>query len=103
MELLRDGIIAFLSAVGLTACVWLTVGAVLGLGKCRRSDVRLVLPARDEAASLEMDLRELIRIRRAIPGASIVVEDCGLSEEGRCLAEYLCRRYDRVELRNRES
>ena len=29
MELLRDGVLAFLSAVGLTTCVWLTAGAFL--------------------------------------------------------------------------
>ena len=98
MELLQDGLIAFLSAVGLTACVWLAAGALLGAGKCRCRGLLLILPVQGEAPALEADLRDLLRVRRSLPGAVIVVEDRGLTEESRCMAEYLCRRYDGVEL-----
>ena len=102
MELLEDGVIAFLSAVGLTACVWLAAGVFLGCGKCRNPELLLVLPVRGDAPAMESDLRELVRLRRSVPRAAIVLEDRGLSAEGRELAEYFCRRFDGVELRGGE-
>lgn len=99
MELLEDGLIAFLSAVGLTACVWLIAGAFLGAGKCRNPEIRLVLPVSGAAPAMENDLRDLLRLRRQLPGALIVLEDRGLTKEARELAEYFCCRHDGVELR----
>ena len=99
MELLQDGLIAFFSAVGVTACVWLTAVSVLGAGKCHNPLVRIVLPVRDDAPAMEADLRELVRLRRQVPRASIVLEDRGLTPESRALAEYFSQRYRRVELR----
>lgn len=96
MELLQDGLIAFLSAVGLTSCVWLLAGAVLGAGKCRNPSVRLVLPVEGDAPAMEQDLRDLLRVRRQLPGAVIVLEDRGLSEEGREMADCFSRRYENV-------
>jgi hypothetical protein len=98
MELLEDGMIAFLSAVGLTSCVWLIAGALLGAGKCRNREVRIVLPVRGDAPAMESDLRDLLRLRRQLPCADIVLEDRGLTAECRRLAEYFCRRYDGVVL-----
>ena len=102
MELLQDGLIAFFSAVGVTACVWLTAGSLLGAGKCRSPLVRIVLPVRDDAPAMEADLRELVRVRRQVPRAAVVLEDRGLTEGARRLAEYFCLRYPYVELRGRE-
>ena len=99
MELLQDGGIAFLSAIGLASCVWLLAGALLGWGKCANGELLLILPVWDDAPALEADLRDLLRVRHSLPGATIVVEDRGLTEEARQLAQYLCRRYDNVELR----
>ena len=98
MELLEDGLIAFFSAVGVTSCVWLIAGALLGAGRCRNPAVRLVLPVEGDAPAMEADLRDLLRLRRQVPGAAIVLEDWGLTEESRELAEYFCRRYDGVVL-----
>lgn len=98
MVLLQDGLIAFLSAVGLTTCVWLVAGAFLGGGKCRNPEVRLVLPLFGSAPAMEADLRELLRLRRQTPGAVIVLEDRGMTDEARELAEYFCLRHDGVEL-----
>ena len=78
MELIQDGAIAFLSAVGLTACVWLIAGAFL-TGKCRNSEVRLILPLRNDAPGLESDLRELLRTRHTLPLAKILLVDCGMT------------------------
>lgn len=98
MELLQDGLIAFLSAVGLTACVWLIAGAILGAGKCRAPEVLLVLPVRGGAPAMEQDLRDLLRLRRNIPAGKILLADCGLTAESRDLAEYYCLKHPGVEL-----
>lgn len=97
MELIQDGAIAFLSAVGLTACVWLIAGAFL-TGKCRNPEVRLILPLRNDAPGLESDLRELLRTRHTLPLAKILLVDCGMTGEARQTAEYFCRRWRNVEL-----
>lgn len=97
MELIQDGAIAFLSAVGLTACVWLIAGAFL-TGKCRNPEVRLILPLRDDAPGMESDLRELLRTRHTLPLAKILLVDCGMTDEARQTAEYFCRRWRNVEL-----
>ena len=47
---------------------------------------------------MEADLRELLRLRHQLPCATIVLEDRGLTEECRHLAEYFCRRHEGVEL-----
>lgn len=45
----------------------------------------LVLPVRGEALALEHDVRELRRVRSSLPGAQIVIADCGLTAEARAL------------------
>ena len=74
MVLLQDGVIAFLSAVGLTAIVWLAAGAILHAGRPTVPGLLLVLPLRGEAPALEEDVRELRRVRRQLPGSRIVNE-----------------------------
>ena len=98
MKLLGDGLIAFFSAVGMTSCIWIAAGALLGLGRCTSRNVRLVLSVSGEAPAMEHDLRDLVRIRRQLPYAAVVLDDRGLTEEAREVAEYLCCRYDGVEL-----
>lgn len=98
MKLLQDSVLAFLSAVGLTTCVWLLAGAILSREKRRNPMLRLVLPLRGEAPAMEADFRELLRLRRELPGARIVLEDCGLAPERREIAEYLCEKYEDVQL-----
>lgn len=99
MRLLGDGMIAFFTAVGVTGCVWFLAGALLGVGRCASRDIRLVLSVSGEAPAMESDLRDLIRIRRQLPNAAVVLEDRGLTAEAGAVAEHLCRRYDGVELR----
>ena len=101
MELLHDGVIAFLSAVGVTACVWLVAGAFFG-GKSGNPEIVLMLPLRGEANAMEADLRELVRARRSLSKARIWLVDCGMDSQARELAEYFCLRYPYVELRGRE-
>lgn len=97
MELIQDGAIAFLSAVGLTACVWLLAGTFL-TGKCHNSEVCLILPLRGDAPAMESDLRELLRTRHTLPLATILLVDCGMTEDARETAEYFCLRRQNVKL-----
>ena len=46
MNVFRDGVIAFFSAVGMTTVVWLLAGAVLHAGRPTIPGLLLVLPVR---------------------------------------------------------
>ena len=92
MVLLQDGVIAFLSAVGLTTVVWMTAGAVLHAGRPAVPGLLLVLPLRGDALAMEADVRELRRVRNQLRGAEIVLVDCGLTEDARAMANYLTGR-----------
>ena len=98
MELLRDGVLAFLAAVGLTTLVWMGTSALLHTGRHRIPGLLLVLPVRGDAPELENSLRELVQLRQELPEAEIVVADRGLSEESRRLARYLVTREEHASL-----
>ena len=92
MTLLQDGLIAFLSAVGVTALVWIVAGAFFRAGRPAVPGLLLVLPLRGEALALEADVRELRRLRGRLLGAKIVLADCGMTADARALAAYLADR-----------
>ncbi|MBE6995817.1 MAG: glutathionylspermidine synthase family protein [Ruminococcaceae bacterium] len=92
MVLLQDGLLAFLSAVGLTTVVWLVTGLVCCTGQEKVPGLLLVLPLRGDAPAMEADVRQLRRLQGQLPGAKIVLADCGLTEEARGLAQYLAAR-----------
>ena len=93
MLLLQDGVLAFLSAVGLTTIVWAVAGALLHAGgRPAIPGLLLVLPVKGEALALEADVRELRRVQGGLPGAKIILADCGLTAEARALAQYLADR-----------
>ena len=92
MVLLQDGLIAFFSAVGVTAVVWMAAGALLRAGRPSVPGLLLVLLLRGEALAMEADFRELRRVRHRLPGAKILLADCGMTEEARALAAYLADR-----------
>jgi len=98
MVLLQDGLLAFFSAVGLTTVVWLAGGALLHAGRSAVPGLLLVLPLRGEALAMESDMRELRRVQGQLPGAKIVLADCGLTEDARGLAAYLADREKNAEL-----
>ena len=98
MVLMQDGIIAFLSAVGLTTVVWLAAGVILHTGRPLIPGLLLVLPVRDEAPAMEADVRELRRLQGQLPGAGIVLADCGMTADARALAAYLADREQGVAL-----
>lgn len=98
MVMLQDGILAFFSAVGVTTMVWLAAGAFLRAGRPAIPGLLLVLPLRGEALAMEADVRELRRARYHLPGARIVLADCGLSADARALAAYLAEKEEGVVL-----
>lgn len=100
MVLLQDGVIAFFSAVGLTTVVWFLAGAFLHAGRPTVPGLLLVLPLRGEALAMEADVRELRRVQGRLPGAKIVLADCGLTEDARGLAQYLADREKNADLVN---
>ena len=100
MTLLQDGILAFFSAVGMTTVVWLAAGAVLHAGRPTIPGLLLVLPLRGDALAMEADVRELRRVQGRLPGAKIVLADCGMTEDARELAAYLAEREKNAELVN---
>ena len=100
MNVFRDGVIAFFSAVGMTTVVWLLAGAVLHAGRPTIPGLLLVLPVRGEAPALEADIRELRRVQGSLPGAKLVIADCGMTEEARGLADYLAVREENAAVVN---
>ena len=58
----------------------------------------LVLPLRGEALAMEADVRELRRLKNRLPGARIVLADCGMTADARALAAYLADREQGVAL-----
>ena len=76
MEVLQDGVLAFLAATGAAALFWLLTGWLR-----RREPARAVL----------LDLRRQLR---GLP--PIVICDCGLDEAGLSRARELTQRYDNV-------
>lgn len=98
MVLLQDGCIAFFSAVGMTTVVWLVAGALLHAGRPTVPGLLLVLPLRGQALAMEADVRELKRLCHRLPGARIVLADCGMSADARSLAEYMADRTENITL-----
>ena len=92
MTLLQDGLIAFLSAVGVTTLVWIVAGAFFRAGRPAIPGLLLVLPLRGEALAMEADVRELRRLKNRLPGARILLADCGMTADARALAAYLAER-----------
>ena len=98
MTLLQDGLIAFFSAVGVTTLVWIVAGAFFRAGRPAVPGLLLVLPLRGQALAMEADVRELKRLCHRLPGARIVLADCGMSEDARSLAEYMAGRTENITL-----
>ena len=102
MEALQDGVVAFFAAVGITAVVWIAAGALFRFGRTQIPGLLLVLPLRGEAPAMEHDVRELRRLRHSLPGAEIVLVDCGLTEDAEKMAEYFAFREEGVRIRTAE-
>ena len=93
MQLLEDGIIAALAAIGLVAVLFTLLSALLRPKNCDGSDAFAVVPCRGgEGARLERTVRTLERARYDCGGfCRIVILDRGMDEETRQIAALLCR------------
>lgn len=88
MTLLQDGVIALLSAVGLTAILWLLADMIFR----RREEMPavLLLPVKETAEEMEYQVYCLMELRaRAGRYTPIVLVDCGLQDEAVKRAEQL--------------
>ena len=84
MELLQDGVVAALAAIGVTALIWLA--ASLLLWRERPVDAVYLVRVSGDGTGLDVTLRRLAQSRR-LP---VLLVDCGLTAEGRRAAELLC-------------
>ena len=96
MELMGDGLIAFLAAGGVSTILWLLAETLLRRHSPAAEAV-LVLPGRGDGATLERALH-LTMEQRATGETPILLADCGLDETGLRLAQSLTQRYSRVQL-----
>lgn len=99
MRLLQDGLVAMLAAVGLATILWMVVSLFLRSKRKLFSDVTAVVRASGDGNGLEYAVHTLSQLRyeRGAFG-TILILDCGLSEEGRELAGLLEREDDFVAL-----
>lgn len=93
MQLLEDGIIAALAAVGLVTLLFLIISALVRPRGREALDAVALVPCRaGEGAKLEHTVRLLERSRYEYGGfRRIVILDRGMDEETRQLAALLCR------------
>lgn len=92
MELLQDGVIAALAAVGLASIVWFIVTALTHPREHPRGETAVIVPARGAAQTLERTVRALENARYAAGGFSrIIILDCGMEEDAQRVAQLLCR------------
>ena len=77
MQLLQDGVIAALAAVGLATIVWFTVTALTHPRERVRSETAVIVPARGAAEALEHTVRTLESERYASGGFSRIIDPLG--------------------------
>lgn len=94
MQLWQDGLVAMLAAIGLASVMWTAVKAVLFAGENRRTEIAALLPAQGSGEHLEEQVNVLQRLRQeqGVFGKALLV-DCGLTEEGRKIADLLARKH----------
>lgn len=92
MQLLEDGLIAFLASAGLAAVILLAAAALARPRGRWAEGAVAVVPCRGGAEQLEQTVRALERLRGACGCFSrIVILDRGLDGEAKRVAALLCR------------
>ena len=84
--------IAFLSAVGVTTLVWIVAGAFFPGGRPAVPGLLLVLPLAGRGPGHGGGRAGAAARAGRLPGARIVLADCGLTRDARALAAYLADR-----------
>ena len=92
MELFRDGVAAFLEAIGIATVLWVLFDGFMY--PKRPVNVPVFVPLSGDAEGLEPLLRRLA-------GLTVVLLDEGLSDEGRRKAEQAARRDPNITLKKR--
>lgn len=99
MQLLQDGVVAALAAIGLTTLIFLLVSAVTCPRRRGTINTITLVPVRGEDGRLELTVRALVRAREAEGSAShIVIVDQGMGAETARIAAILCREERNVTL-----
>ena len=90
-------VLATLAVIGLLSLGWSLFGRmVTPVGP---DPVFAVIPARGGGEGLEQTVKGLLWLQGGeMTGFTVVMADAGLSEEGRQLADALCRQFERVQL-----
>ena len=86
MQLLQDGVIALLAAIGLTALLWSLAGVDLPPARADSGDGVSAGSVRGAAPGMEQTLRAL-RGSGIDRRAEVLLADCGLTDEARRRAE----------------
>ena len=82
MELWRDGLIAFLAAVGVAALFWMLAGGLLRLKRHTLHDAVLLLPLKEGEDDAPGKVRSLLQTQSMLDFAPrVVILDCGVDEE----------------------
>ena len=105
MQLLEDGLIAALAAVGLVTLLYLPISGLWRLREPGAPRAVAVVPCRGgESAGLEQTVRLLRRLRRdTCCFQRIVILDRGMDEETRQAAMLLCQDSIEITICNSES
>ena len=89
MQLITDGVIAALAALGAVTLLW---ALITGLRRPCQTDAAVLVPCRGDGAALEQTVHALERARCEYGGfRRIVILDCGLDADARRVASLLCR------------
>ena len=92
MQLWQDGLVAMLAAIGLASLMWTVVRAALFSRPEEKRGVLVLIPAQGDGEALEQQVHQLAHLRyeQGLLGMVLLV-DCGLSGEGKRLADLLAR------------
>ena len=96
----QDSVIAMFAAIGIVATVWLVGTALFAPGRRRHlSPVLMLLPASGDAVTLEFTVRQILQEQNECGHCpTLLIVDCGLTEEGLRLSCLLCRKHRNLEL-----
>ena len=88
-----QNLISILLLVSLAACVKLLVSCYMhSVEPSAHTELKLTIAAKDSAPELEMQLKNLLWMRRnRMIRAEVSVQDLGLTPEAKALARKLCR------------
>ena len=83
MSILRDGVIAFLAAVGLVGMMWTVAGILARRGR-RSAGAYILLQAQGDGDGLDWAVYTACRMAPELGRETkVVLVDCGLSDAGR--------------------